>query len=108
MLGANDLLAFVLELLSLFLWGRWAYELSQKNWVVAILAVVLVTLLWALFFSPKANYPLKGTLRWALEGLILALPLLQFYSKNKLLMVVLLLLITLNLAIQALFGRAQW
>lgn len=70
--------------------------------------MVLVTLLWALFFSPKANYPLKGTLRWALEGLILALPLLQFYSKNKLLMVVLLLLITLNLAIQALFGRAQW
>lgn len=108
MLRANDLLAFVLELLSLFLWGRWAYELSQKNWVVAILAVVLVTLLWALFFSPKANYPLEGTLRWVLEGPILALPLLQFYSKNKLLMVVLLLLITLNLAIQALFGRAQW
>jgi hypothetical protein len=60
-IGANDILRFLLELcafVSLALWGFLAWPLPWPGVLVGILAPAFAILVWALFRSPKAVFRL--------------------------------------------------
>lgn len=110
MLMVNDVLAFVLEMLALYMWGKFAFSLSENtliSWGLAILTVVIVALIWGIFFSPKASYSISGPLRWLLEYIILFTPFVFNYSKNWLLLIIVAVVIAANLFIQAYYGRTN-
>jgi hypothetical protein len=54
----NVILSFVLELLMLGAVGYWGYSLPLNvygKWICAILVPALLTVVWGLFFAPRAN-----------------------------------------------------
>lgn len=84
-IGLNDILAFVLELAALVLWGLWAYRLPQARhwaWPAATLAVALFVGLWALFFARTAAH--RPPLPWlALGKLLMLLPAGLLYWRGQ-------------------------
>lgn len=107
----NDLLAFVIELLSLFLWGRWAYGIFNKNVLripMAIFVVLAFAIIWGLFFSPKATYKLPEFLYYVLKFLILALPFLQFLKSNGIFALIGIVVVGVNTILQWSLGRGDW
>lgn len=84
-LGFQDVLAFVLEMGALVLWGLWAWSLSsQLLWKVmlAALAVGVFIAFWALFFARKARH--RPSIPWLFTGKLLLLlpPGLLYFSTN--------------------------
>ena len=74
MLIFNDLLAFVLEILSLVLLAKWAHSIPENNIIKIVFAIVVVLIfgfIWGMFFFFFSNYPLTGISRWVLEYIIL-------------------------------------
>lgn len=111
MLIFNDLLAFVLEILSLVLLAKWAHSIPENNIIKIVFAIVVVLIfgfIWGVFFSPKANYPLTGITRWVLEYIILLFPYFQFIRRNPFFILLGGVIIFVNLFIQSSFGRAEW
>lgn len=115
MLKINDALAFFIEVSSLFLFVRWAYSIPEKNLLKILLAMVALTgfvIVWGLFFSMKARYPLEGPVRWILEFIVLYFPYLKFLKDKTAISLVVLVIafvvIVINLFIQATMGRAEW
>lgn len=107
----NDVFAFVLELLALFLWGRYVASFFQNRFlkIVAVVAVVTVFfIIWGRFFSPKATQELPAALYYPTKFLILALPALQFLKNNRLYAVLIIAGVLVNLLIQGFFGRGEW
>lgn len=82
---ANDILAFVLEMAALVLFGLWAGSFAEApiwRWTLSLLAAAIFAALWALFFAPKA--PRRLPMPWLPAGkLIMLLPpgLLYFQSR---------------------------
>lgn len=76
----NDALAFVIEMIIIFLYGKWGFELSTNPFILIILMLFFVlgfALIWAIFFLPKAKYQIKDKHYWLYKFLILFIP---FYS----------------------------
>lgn len=106
MIGPNDLLAFLLELAALALWGLWAFRLPRQpvwRWPAALLAVAVAAALWALFFSRTAAHRLP--MPWLAAGKLLMLlpPGLLFFGGRSLLGLLWAGLVMLHLA----WGLAQ-
>lgn len=111
MLIFNDLLAFVLEILSLVLLAKWAHSIPENNIIKIVFAIVVVLIfgfIWEMLFSPKANFPLTGITRWVLEYIILLFPYFQFIRRNPFFILLGGVIIFVNLFIQSSFGRAEW
>lgn len=56
--NANDVVAFVVELVSLVLIGLWAYRAVEPQWAQLVLGVGLpvgAAVLWGLFAAPRAR-----------------------------------------------------
>lgn len=107
-LGWNDVLAFVLEMGALILWGLWAWSLpGLLIWklVLAALAVGGFIALWALFFARNAKSRASGA--WLFIGKLLLLlpPGLLYFSPNLLLAGVWGLLVMLHLVVGASQGK---
>lgn len=81
----NDVLAFVLELAALALWGLWAGSLAQTpfwRWALGLLAVGIFIALWALFFARTAQH--RPSLPLLFVGkLLLLLPPGLLYFRGK-------------------------
>lgn len=110
MLLVNDVLAFVIKILALYLWGKFAYFFSENqllSWGLAILAVLIVSVILGQFFAPSASNPLSGLVRWLLEFMILFMPFVFNFNKNWRLLLVVAIVIGTNLFIQAQYGRAN-
>lgn len=84
---ANDVLAFVLEVAALVLWGLWAASLAKTTfwrWGLGLLASAALIALWALFFARTASF--RPPLIWlALGKLLLLLPPGLLYFRGRLL-----------------------
>lgn len=69
-------LRFVLELCLLGALGYWGFRLDG-GWPIRLAAglgaPLLVAVIWGLFVSPKATYPLSDPWRFALETVLFAL-----------------------------------
>lgn len=86
-LSANDVLAFLLEMAALILWGSWAASLAKTTfwrWGLGLLAVAVFIALWALFFARTASYR-PPLLMLALGKLLLLLPPGLLYFRGRLL-----------------------
>ncbi len=73
-IGPNDVLRFVLELFALFSLGFWGYLAWPFPWpgvLFMIGAPLFAAVLWALFRSPKAVFPLDVVGRWIVEIFVL-------------------------------------
>lgn len=87
-LGFNDILAFVLEIGALVLWGLWAWSVPRAlpfKIALTVLCVGGFVALWALFFARNAgNRP--GLIGLFIGKLLLLLPpgLLYFWKKPPL------------------------
>lgn len=83
--SANDVLAFLLEMAALVLWGLWAASLAKTpfwRWGLGLLAVAVFIALWALFFARTAN--MRPPPFWlALGKLLLLLPPGLLYFKGR-------------------------
>ncbi len=83
---ANDVLAFLLELGVLVMWGLWAWSVPRGTLGKALFTLVVVggfIALWALFFARTAKSRLH--MPWLLVGKLLALlppGLLYFQDKT--------------------------
>ena len=81
----NAVVAFVVELIAIFSFGYiGAYFFTGRPLQIigAIVSVVAIIFVWALFFSPKASYRLE--MPWLFIGklIILLMPSLMFYLKG--------------------------
>jgi hypothetical protein len=68
--GANAALMFFLELGVYGAAGYWGFTFSSNWWIKLLLGIggpVLFAVVWGVFGSPKANFPLRGLARAALE-----------------------------------------
>jgi len=65
-------LAFGFELAVLGLTGVWAWEASP-GWLTPFVPAVglplVLAVLWGVFASPKARFPVRGAVRWVFESL---------------------------------------
>lgn len=85
-IGANDVLAFLLELGALALVVKLILGfrgLSPWRFVAAAVALAAVITLWALFFAPTANHRL--TMPWLFWGklVVLMLPGMAFLQDRR-------------------------
>lgn len=111
MLKLNDMLAFVLEIVSIILLTKWAYSIPSIMWQKFLLVAIVLTvfvIIWSNYFAPNAPNALNGIIRWLSEFLILFLPYLQFRNSNSKYIIIGGFVVAINLFIQANFGRADW
>ncbi|CDZ75628.1 putative membrane protein [Peptoniphilus sp. ING2-D1G] len=104
MIGINDVVSFLIEILSLALLCSWAYSLPSEGWqkiLLALVAFAVFALIWALFFSPKAKYQISGNLYWILKFLLLLFPFTQFISKKPIYLIISAIAIFINLLLQS-------
>ncbi len=110
MLIINDIIAFIIEIASLVLYGKFFYGQSDKlviKIILALLYIVVFGIIWGKFFAPNAKNPLQGGIRWTLEFVILILPwILNYYKKPKYILFAAIIIAT-NLIIQGYFGRSN-
>lgn len=69
-IGANDVLRFLLELFALFSLGYWGYLAWPFPWpgvLFMIGAPLFAAVVWGLFRSPKARFPLDPVGRVIVE-----------------------------------------
>lgn len=110
MLIFNDILAFVLEIAAIILYGMIAYQQSDHRIIKVLLVVIAIAvfaIIWGRFFAPTAPNALQGWLRWVLEFIILFLPWVIYFHNRPTYIVIGGVIIIANLAIQALIGRSN-
>ncbi|NLN97494.1 MAG: YrdB family protein [Eubacteriaceae bacterium] len=108
---ANDIIAFVLEMVALYLWGRWAYSMVDNrllSWFAVIIVVIIFIFIWGLYFSPKAPQKLPLVTYYILKYIVLTLPSVQLKKSNSLIMVLIIVLVAVNLLVQWQLGRGNW
>ena len=104
----NDILAFIIEIVAIFLYAKWAYDIPKTPWqkyVLALIAIIIFALIWGNFFAPRATTPLQGKIRWILEFIIIFTPILQFMGNAPIIPLISAIIIIINLYIQATYGR---
>lgn len=109
--NTNDVLAFLIEIASVYTWVKWAYLITDKipyKIIYAFIAFILFPVVWGLFFSPKAKYEINKSLKYILEFIILFLPFLQFTQDKVWITVIAGVIIIVNLFIQYKMGRSNF
>lgn len=107
----NDILAFMIEMASVLLYGVLAYQQGESQPVkllFAIFAAAIFAFIWGRFFAPKATHPLKGWLRWILEYVILMAPVILYFREKPQIFRIIGSMIFLNLLVQATLGRGDF
>ncbi|RXT01912.1 YrdB family protein [Ammoniphilus sp. CFH 90114] len=77
---------FTLELVALWIFGYWAYQMGSTGVTKLLLgasAPLGIAILWGIFGSPKAIYPLTGGLHYLLEFIVFGLPGLLLWFLEK-------------------------
>ncbi len=105
-INAQNILAFVLEIAALVLYGLWARSLTSVSiwsWVLFLSSFIAFATLWGLFLAPKA--PRRLHMPWLLVGkfALLLLPGLLYFQKNILYAIAWAVLVLLHL----IFGAVQ-
>lgn len=81
----NLLVRFLLELSMLAAVGYWGFK-THPSWAMKILfgvgLPILIAVLWGVFVSPKATYPLKGLARHAVEFTLLGSGAIALYASG--------------------------
>ncbi|WP_458124998.1 YrdB family protein [Paenibacillus sp. Z3-2] len=73
----NLAVRFILELCALAIYAYWGFRVGNGGWgrvVLSIVAPVLVAVLWGLWGSPQAAYPLTGWVHLGFEIVLFGLP----------------------------------
>lgn len=73
-IGPNDVLRFLLELFALFSLGYWGYLAWPFPWPGALFMVgapLFAAVVWGLFRSPKARFPLDPVGRVIVEAAVM-------------------------------------
>ncbi|MBG9987759.1 YrdB family protein [Aerococcaceae bacterium DSM 111176] len=110
MLIINDILAFILELIAIALYGMMAYQLSENRFIkilFVIISILLFAVIWGRYFAPNASNSLHGWVRWVFEFIILFLPWPLYFREEYTYIMMAGIVIIINLAIQALLGRSN-
>ncbi|MBG9979446.1 YrdB family protein [Facklamia lactis] len=101
----NDILSFLLELVALFLYSLWVYRVPHslfKKFLWVFLIITMFAVVWGLFFSPKAKYPISGSLGWLLKFCVLFIPFIPFANELPVLVITMAVITFLNLWVQSL------
>ena len=107
----NDIIALVLEIVALYLWGRWAYTMVDNkllSWFAALIVVGIFIFIWGLYFSPKAPQKLPLVTYYILKYIVLTLPSVQLIKSNSLIMILIIVSGAVNLVVQWQLGRGNW
>lgn len=107
----NDIIALVLEIVALYLWGRWAYTMVDNkllSWFAALIVVGIFIFIWGLYFSPKAPRTLPLMTYYILKYVVLTLPSVQLIKSNSLIMILIIVSVAVNLVVQWKLGRGNW
>lgn len=107
----NDIIALVLEMVALYLWGRWAYTMVDNkllNWFAALIVVGIFIFIWGLYFSPKAPQKLPLVTYYILKYIVLTLPSVQLIKSNLFIMILIIVSVAVNLVVQWKLGRGNW
>lgn len=107
----NDIIALILEIVALYLWGRWAYTMFDNrllSWFAAMIVVIIFIFIWGLYFSPKTPRKLPLVTYYILKYIILTLPSVQLIKSNSLIMVLIIVSVAVNLVVQWQLGRGNW
>lgn len=81
-IGANDILRFLLELFALFSLGFWGYYAWPFPWPAILFMIgapLFAAVVWALFRSPKAVFPLDPVGRAVVEILVMGSAVLAWF-----------------------------
>ena len=106
----NDILAFILELVALYFWGKLVYNMFDHKivrMVLAILVVIVVAAIWGVFFSPKASRAIPGMLGHIIKYLILTFPSLQFVNSNKFITIFMFVVVFINYLMMIKLGLSE-
>jgi hypothetical protein len=79
------LIRFLSEIAALCILGFWGYRFGGSmllKWVFAIGTPLLFAVLWGMFGSPKASYPLTGIYKIGFEVAFFTLAAAALYSLN--------------------------
>ena len=84
-ISPNDVLRFLLELFAFFSLGFWGFVAWPFPWniVVGIAAPALAIVVWALFRSPKAVFPIDPFGRAVVEIVVMASAALAWWSLGQ-------------------------
>jgi hypothetical protein len=80
------LVFFLLELAALFSYGFWGFHL-ERGWIVKILfgigTPLVVAVLWGMFVSPKATYPVSIPLKILIQSAVFLGAAIALYSSGQ-------------------------
>ena len=101
----NDILSFIIELISVYLYTYWAYNIPNtwfKKLLFGVLAFTIFALVWGMFFSPKARYPIPGLLGWILKFSALFMAFIPLAIERRIFVTSIAVVIIANLYLQTL------
>lgn len=84
--GINLLIRFLLELCMLAAVGYWGFKM-HSTWTMKIILGIglplLIAVIWGMFVSPKATYPLNGLTRLSVELILFGSGALALYASGQ-------------------------
>lgn len=81
-MGINLALRFLLEVAALIAVGYWGFQTGKGpffKFLLGLGAPIMIAVVWGMYGSPAAPYPVQGILRLLLEFLIFGLAALTLY-----------------------------
>ncbi|MGE7693671.1 YrdB family protein [Lysinibacillus sp. NPDC094177] len=82
----NLALRFLLEICVLLSFGYWGIQNGKGMFFKLLLGIgapVLFVVIWSLFGSPKATFPLSGALHFMLEFVVFSLAVIALYAAGR-------------------------
>lgn len=82
----NLALRFLLEICVIIAFGYWGIQNGKGMFFKLLLGIgapVLFVVIWSLFGSPKATFPLNGALHFMLEFVIFSLAVIALYAAGR-------------------------
>lgn len=82
----NLVLRFLLEICVLVAYGYWGIQTGKDMFFKLLLGIgapALFVVIWSMFGSPKATFPLNGTLHFMLEFVIFSLAVIALYATGR-------------------------
>lgn len=82
----NLVLRFLLEICVLMAYGYWGIQTGKGIFfklLLGIRAPALFVVIWSLFGSPNATFPLNGAMHFMLEFVIFSLAIIALYAVGR-------------------------
>ncbi|MGE7945465.1 YrdB family protein [Lysinibacillus sp. NPDC093688] len=82
----NIVLRFLLEICVLMAFGYWGIQTGKGMFFKLLLGIgapALFVVLWSMFGSPKATFPLNGIWHFMFEFVIFSLAVIALYAAGK-------------------------